>query len=185
MIVLTDMFGGTPSNLAISIMEHARIEVLAGVNLPMLVKLASVREPADRRGRAHGPGSRPQVHHRRVAAPGQGSFVSDAAAGARHPARLKRSLPIANKRGLHARAAAKFVRTAGQFDAAVRVTFKGQDVSGLSIMGLMMLAAGIGSSIELPAPAARPARPWPPSPPWSKASSARISAAHKGRRISP
>ena len=40
---LTDMFGGTPSNLAISIMEHARIEVLAGVNLPMLVKLASVR----------------------------------------------------------------------------------------------------------------------------------------------
>ena len=42
-VVLTDMFGGTPSNLAISIMEQARIEVLAGVNLPMLVKLASVR----------------------------------------------------------------------------------------------------------------------------------------------
>jgi len=42
-IVLTDMFGGTPSNLAISIMDQARIEVLAGVNLPMLVKLASVR----------------------------------------------------------------------------------------------------------------------------------------------
>ena len=62
---------------------------------------------------------------------------------------LKRSLPIGNKRGLHARAAAKFVRTAGQFDAAVRVAFKGQEVSGLSIMGLMMLAAGIGSSIEL------------------------------------
>ncbi len=62
---------------------------------------------------------------------------------------LKRSLPIANKRGLHARAAAKFVRTAGQFDAVVRVSFKGQEVSGLSIMGLMMLAAGIGSSIEV------------------------------------
>lgn len=42
-VILTDMFGGTPSNLAISIMEQARIEVLAGVNLPMLVKLASVR----------------------------------------------------------------------------------------------------------------------------------------------
>ncbi len=42
-IVLTDMFGGTPSNLAISIMEQARVEVLAGVNLPMLVKLASMR----------------------------------------------------------------------------------------------------------------------------------------------
>ncbi|MBS0525395.1 MAG: HPr family phosphocarrier protein [Proteobacteria bacterium] len=62
---------------------------------------------------------------------------------------LKRSLAIGNKRGLHARAAAKFVRTAGQFDAAVRVSFKGQEVSGLSIMGLMMLAAGIGSSIDL------------------------------------
>jgi len=62
---------------------------------------------------------------------------------------LRRSLAIGNKRGLHARAAAKFVRTAGQFDALVRVSFKGQEVSGLSIMGLMMLAAGIGSEIEL------------------------------------
>jgi phosphocarrier protein HPr len=62
---------------------------------------------------------------------------------------LRRTLSIANKRGLHARAAAKFVRTAGQFDAIVRVSFKGQEVSGLSIMGLMMLAAGIGSEIEL------------------------------------
>ena len=42
-IVLTDMFGGTPSNLAISIMDDAHVEVLAGVNLPMLVKLASIR----------------------------------------------------------------------------------------------------------------------------------------------
>jgi PTS system mannose-specific IIA component len=42
-VVLTDMFGGTPSNLAISIMEAAPIEVIAGVNLPMLIKLASVR----------------------------------------------------------------------------------------------------------------------------------------------
>ena len=62
---------------------------------------------------------------------------------------LRRTLSIANKRGLHARAAAKFVRTAGQFDAVMRVSFKGQEVSGLSIMGLMMLAAGIGSEIEL------------------------------------
>ena len=62
---------------------------------------------------------------------------------------LRRTLSIANKRGLHARAAAKFVRTAGQFDANVRVSFKGREVSGLSIMGLMMLAAGIGSEIEL------------------------------------
>jgi PTS system mannose-specific IIA component len=42
-ILLTDMFGGTPSNLAISIMEQTRAEVIAGLNLPMLIKLASVR----------------------------------------------------------------------------------------------------------------------------------------------
>jgi len=42
-VLLTDMFGGTPSNLAISIMDNAKVEVIAGVNLPMLIKLASVR----------------------------------------------------------------------------------------------------------------------------------------------
>ncbi len=42
-ILLTDMFGGTPSNLALSMMEKSRVEVLAGVNLPMLIKLVSVR----------------------------------------------------------------------------------------------------------------------------------------------
>ncbi|GEO36558.1 PTS system mannose-specific IIA component [Skermanella aerolata] len=43
-VLLTDMFGGTPSNLAISIMDKAKVEVIAGVNLPMLIKLASVRQ---------------------------------------------------------------------------------------------------------------------------------------------
>ena len=43
-IVLTDMFGGTPSNLAISIMDKANVEVIAGVNLPMLIKLATARQ---------------------------------------------------------------------------------------------------------------------------------------------
>ncbi|GAK43914.1 PTS system fructose subfamily IIA component [Tepidicaulis marinus] len=43
-ILLTDMFGGTPSNLAISIMDKAHVEVIAGINLPMLIKLASVRD---------------------------------------------------------------------------------------------------------------------------------------------
>jgi Phosphotransferase system, mannose/fructose-specific component IIA len=46
-VVLTDMFGGTPSNLAISVMEPGRIEVIAGVNLPMLIKLSSVRVSDD------------------------------------------------------------------------------------------------------------------------------------------
>jgi PTS system mannose-specific IIA component len=43
-VVLTDLFGGTPSNLAISIMGHANVEIIAGVNLPMLIKLASARK---------------------------------------------------------------------------------------------------------------------------------------------
>ena len=43
-VVLTDMFGGTPSNLAISIMDQAKVEVIAGLTLPMLIKLAKVRQ---------------------------------------------------------------------------------------------------------------------------------------------
>jgi mannose PTS system EIIA component len=46
-IILTDMFGGTPSNLAISLMGTGHIEVIAGVNLPMLIRLASVRKEMD------------------------------------------------------------------------------------------------------------------------------------------
>ena len=46
-ILLTDMFGGTPSNLAISVMDNSNVEVIAGVNLPMLIKLASVRAEAE------------------------------------------------------------------------------------------------------------------------------------------
>lgn len=45
-VILTDMFGGTPSNLAISVMDSEKIEVIAGVNLPMMIKLTSVRSKA-------------------------------------------------------------------------------------------------------------------------------------------
>ena len=64
---------------------------------------------------------------------------------------------ILNERGLHARAAAKFVKLAGRFDAEVTVTMNGEKVSGASIMGLMMLAAAPGSELELHAegPAAK------------------------------
>lgn len=62
-----------------------------------------------------------------------------------------RMLPIRNERGLHARAAAKFVKTTSEFDAETLVSKDGQTVTGSSIMGLMMLAAGIGSTIEISA----------------------------------
>lgn len=62
---------------------------------------------------------------------------------------LRRTLVIANERGLHARAAAKFVKVAGAFDAEVLVQKDDTQVLGVSIMGLMMLAAGPGCKIEL------------------------------------
>ncbi|MCC6913136.1 MAG: HPr family phosphocarrier protein [Rhodospirillaceae bacterium] len=62
---------------------------------------------------------------------------------------LTRTVEIRNTKGLHARAAAKFCKTAGQFDAEIRVSRGENDVSGSSIMGLMMLAAAIGCSIEI------------------------------------
>jgi phosphocarrier protein len=61
------------------------------------------------------------------------------------------SVEIVNERGLHARASARFVKLAGVFDAEVRVTKDDQTVDAQSIMGLMMLAAGPGSTIEITA----------------------------------
>ncbi len=64
---------------------------------------------------------------------------------------VRRRVTIVNSRGLHARAAAKFAKTAGSFEAEILVTRGEQEVSGLSIMGLMMLAAAPGNDIELTA----------------------------------
>ena len=58
---------------------------------------------------------------------------------------------IPNKKGLHARASAQFVRCAGEFSANIRVSREGHTVGGTSIMGLMMLAAGQGHSIHIEA----------------------------------
>ncbi|WP_372919387.1 HPr family phosphocarrier protein [Sandarakinorhabdus sp.] len=61
------------------------------------------------------------------------------------------TVPITNRRGLHARASAKFVTVASSFDAEVTVSHEGSSVTGTSIMGLMMLAAAMGDSIEISA----------------------------------
>ncbi len=63
----------------------------------------------------------------------------------------RRTVEICNERGLHARASAKFVKLASTFDAEVRVGRDGSMVDARSIMGLMMLAAGIGSTIDIEA----------------------------------
>jgi phosphocarrier protein len=64
---------------------------------------------------------------------------------------LSRTVEITNQRGLHARASAKFVKLAAGFDAEVTVTKDGSTVDARSIMGLMMLAAGLGCCIEISA----------------------------------
>jgi phosphocarrier protein HPr len=71
---------------------------------------------------------------------------------------IVRVFTIRNKKGLHARASAKFVQTVEKFDADVRVTRGGETVGGTSIMGLMMLAAGPGTSITVTASGAESAQ---------------------------
>ncbi|TFF25337.1 HPr family phosphocarrier protein [Jiella endophytica] len=79
----------------------------------------------------------------------------DGAAAPQKPRRADepapRILPIVNKRGLHARASARFVETVENFDAEVTISRDGMSVGGLSIMGLLMLAASQGTSIEVSA----------------------------------
>ena len=70
----------------------------------------------------------------------------------------RRTVEIVNERGLHARASAKFVKLASTFDAEVSVSREGSTVDARSIMGLMMLAAGIGSTIEISAEGAEAAQ---------------------------
>ena len=122
-VLLTDMFGGTPSNLAISVLDRANVEVIAGVNLPMLIKLASVRN----------------------CWPTPEAELLDA-----RPS-LSRVATILNQRGLHARAAAKFVKLASQYEADIEVRRGDLTANGRSIMGLMMLSAGVGNDVEVSA----------------------------------
>jgi phosphocarrier protein HPr len=81
--------------------------------------------------------------------PEAGRSDDEQASADQQAAVLSRSVTIPNKRGLHARAAAKFVTLAERFDASVEVIRDGQSVSARSIMGLMMLGAGCGATIEL------------------------------------
>ena len=64
---------------------------------------------------------------------------------------LRKKITIINKLGLHARASAKFVKTAGRFTAEIKIHYDGQIVDGKSIMGIMMLAASKGTELEITA----------------------------------
>src|SRR5450432_3343083 len=104
-------------------------------------------------GRACGPGGRTQIRHhcqprpqRQMSDP---AGTDDTPVPDREPpaGAIVRVLEICNKKGLHARASARFVQTVERFDAEVRVTRGSETVGGTSIMGLMMLSAGPGTSI--------------------------------------
>jgi phosphocarrier protein len=82
-------------------------------------------------------------------------MTSPDAAPASEPGAITRVLKIVNEKGLHARASAKFVQTVEKFDATVKVERSGESAGGDSIMGLMMLAAGIGTSITVTATGAQ------------------------------
>src|ERR1700724_3782178 len=113
-------------------------------------------------GRPCGSGGRAQIrHHRQPRTQRQMSNPADpdAPPPVREPppGAIVRVLEICNKKGLHARASAKFVQTVERFDAEVRVTRGQETVGGTSIMGLMMLAAGPGTSIPVEASGAEAA----------------------------
>ena len=130
-VILTDMFGGTPSNLAISVMQNRGVEVIAGVNLPMLVKLARVR--GDLRSRqavriaAEAGRKYINVANESSTASRCRAYLSCHGTTAANPGRaLAQQLTIVNRKGLHARASARFVRTAECFDAEITVMRDGR-----------------------------------------------------------
>src|SRR5690348_11954487 len=109
------------------------------------------------RGGSRRAGGGSQIHHHRQS--GLGREMNDIRepdddcpdAPPAAPGALVRVIDIVNQKGLHARASAKFVQTVERFDAEVRVTRCGETVGGTSIMGLMMLSAGPGTTIMVSA----------------------------------
>ena len=100
------------------------------------------------------------------------------------PERIVRELLITNKRGLHARASAKFVQMVEHFEAEIWVTRSGETVGGTSIMGLMMLSAGPGTSIVVSAQGPRGAgRARRDCEPWSPVSSTKKALKAASKRI--
>ena len=144
-LLLTDMFGGTPSNLGMSFLAEGKVEVVTGVNLPML------------------DGSRARIQPRtsRRWLPSRASTAGwrfgwrprcSGESPARSRSMVSRELPVVNVLlGLHARAAARFVRTAGAFASNVTVAKAAHKVDGKSILGLLFLSAARGSGLPITA----------------------------------
>lgn len=142
-LVLTDIFGATPANIASRLADPGRVRVLAGVNLPMLVRAICYRaEKLD------------QLAAKALAGGSQGVLQVGSTAVqnqvANHPDKYAaEDITIINKLGLHARASAKLTQLASKFDSQIKMSRNGRQVDAKSIMGVMMLAAGIGSTVTL------------------------------------
>ena len=139
-VLLTDLFGGTPSNLALAFLEPGRVEIVSGANLPMLIKARALA----REGR-----SPREIAHTLVER-GRRAILAAAELAARDAEELRlveETLTLKNRLGLHARAAAKLVHTASSFASRITLARDGDEVDGKSILGLLLLAAGKGTSL--------------------------------------
>ena len=173
-VILTDLFGGTPSNLAISLMKAGKIEVIAGINLPMLIRLAGARK-------AWAWPTRPPPR----ATPGATTSPSRPNSSGRTPERRPDSAWARPRRDgrrsstsagcTRAPAPSSSTRWPRWTAATVRVTKDGHSAAGGSILGLMMLGAAKGDTIEIARHrrGGRSAR-WPSWSGWSRTASARI-----------
>ena len=140
-LLLTDMFGGTPSNLGMTFLEKDRVEVITGVNLPMLIKLAALRTFADLLAVA-----REMRDHGRNAI----WVASDLLAGRRRAARDDFAQRDRREPAGHARARRGEVRPPGDaVPGARRVARDAREMDGKSIMGILLLAAARGSTITI------------------------------------
>ena len=137
-VIAADMHGGSPCNLALQAARETGVpvEVVAGASLPMLVALVENRTRSPR-----------EAVEAALARPGGGT------PGPRDTDSVTRSaerrLSIPNRRGLHARASARFTEMAERFESSVTVSRDGFDADGGSILDLLMLAAPMGSSIQI------------------------------------
>ncbi len=142
-LIFTDMFGGTPSNLSFSFMKDNQIEIITGVNLPMLIKFASLQRSNNLKAVAKKvvEQGRKNIH--------LASALLNSKKLVQITVMIKKKVTIINKLGLHARAAVKFVNLANRFTSSVRIEKRGNEIDGKSILGILTLAAVQGSEITL------------------------------------
>jgi PTS system ascorbate-specific IIA component len=124
-LVLTDIYGATPSNIASRILKPGKVEGIAGVNLPMLIRALTYRDETLE------------------------ALIAKALSGGQDGLTRMPHITITNKLGLHARASAKLTSTASWFKSGVFLSRNGRRVNAKSIMGVMMLAAGLGATVEI------------------------------------